>query len=150
MMEDLNQHSKKCIQRCDTFNYNGVTDEVIRLQLFPYSLIYNTFSWLNSQSPISITTWEKLARKFLQKLFLINKTVQLRRETTTFKQLEGEGFHKAWELFKTLIQICPHHGLPKWLKLQMFYNGLDAHTRSRLDGAVLGALMNMNMMMHMN
>ncbi|KAA3470408.1 acidic leucine-rich nuclear phosphoprotein 32 family member B-like [Gossypium australe] len=33
-----------------------------------------------------------------------------------------------------LIQRCRHHGLPEWLKLQMFYNGLDAHARSALDG----------------
>lgn len=41
-----------------------------------------------------------------------------------------------------LIQIFPHHGLPEWLRLEIFYNGLDTHARIRLDGVAGGALMN--------
>ncbi|KAA3479733.1 NADH--cytochrome b5 reductase 1-like [Gossypium australe] len=57
----------------------------------------------NLQAPGSIMTWDKLVGKFLQKFFPISKTVQLRREISMFKQLEGEGFHEAWEHFKTPI-----------------------------------------------
>ncbi|KAA3487611.1 acidic leucine-rich nuclear phosphoprotein 32 family member B-like [Gossypium australe] len=41
-----------------------------------------------------------------------------------------------------LIQKCQHHELPKWLRLQTFDNELDLHSRSRLDRAAEGALMN--------
>ncbi|KAA3484350.1 NADH--cytochrome b5 reductase 1-like [Gossypium australe] len=35
--------------------------------------------------PGSITRWDKLARKFLQKFFPISKAVQLRREISVFR-----------------------------------------------------------------
>lgn len=66
----------------------------------------------------------------------------MRREIATFRQLKGESFHEAWEHFKTLIQKCPHYGLPELLRLQMFYNGFDAHARLGLDRPAGGALMN--------
>ncbi|KAA3484272.1 reverse transcriptase [Gossypium australe] len=94
MTEDPNQHLK-----------HGVIDDGIRLRLFPFSLINNSFFWLNSQAPGSIMTRDELAGNF----FLFSKMVQLRREFTTFKQLEGESFHETWEYFKTLIQRGPHH-----------------------------------------
>ncbi|KAA3474211.1 myb-like protein D [Gossypium australe] len=105
MTKDLNQHLKWFLQLCDTFKYNEVTNDVIRLRLFPFSLFYNAFSWLDSQAPGSITTWDDLAGKFLQKFFPISKA------------LEGESFHEAWESFKILVQKCPHHGFPEWIRL---------------------------------
>ncbi|KAA3471130.1 reverse transcriptase [Gossypium australe] len=87
--EDLNQHLKWFLQLCDTFKFNEVIDDVICLRLFPFILIDNAFSWLDSHAPRSITTWNKLVEKFLHKFFPISKIVQHRREITTFKQLEG-------------------------------------------------------------
>lgn len=75
MTKDPSIQLKWFLQLCDMFKYNGVTDEFIRLRLFPFPLTDNTFSWLDTQAPGSITTWDKLARKFLQKFFPINKTV---------------------------------------------------------------------------
>ncbi|KAA3479632.1 Retrotransposon gag protein [Gossypium australe] len=63
-----------------------------------------------------------------------------RREIPT--KFEGESFHETCEHFKKFILKCPHHGLPEWLQLQIFYNGLDVHSRSRLDRVIGGALMN--------
>ncbi|KAA3463837.1 Retrotransposon gag protein [Gossypium australe] len=105
------------IQLFDTFKYNGVTEDAIHLRLFPFSLIDNAFSWLDLYTTESITTWDELVGKFLQNFFPIAKRSNL-----------GER--------------CAHHGLPEWLRLQMFYNGLDAHTRTRLNRATRGALMN--------
>ncbi|KAA3477540.1 Retrotransposon gag protein [Gossypium australe] len=66
----------------------------------------------------------------LQKFFCISSFV------------EGKNFHQAWEQFKLLIQRCRCHDLPERLGFQMFYNGLDANSRSRLDGVVGVSLMN--------
>ncbi|KAA3469680.1 RING-H2 finger protein ATL63 [Gossypium australe] len=37
----IQMHLKWFLQLCHTFKYNGVTDDAIRLRLFPFSLIYN-------------------------------------------------------------------------------------------------------------
>ena len=40
-----------------------------------------------------------------------------------------------------MIRRCPHHGLPEWLQVQIFYNGLNLQTRNVIDVAASGALM---------
>ncbi|KAA3484357.1 Retrotransposon gag protein [Gossypium australe] len=77
----------------------------------------------------------------IQKFSPISKVVQLIREVVVFRQSEGESFHKAWECFKMLIQKCPHHSFFERMRLEVFYKGLDGNARSRLDGAIGGALM---------
>ncbi|KAA3483924.1 oligopeptide transporter 4-like [Gossypium australe] len=67
MIEDPNQHVQWFLQLCDTFKYSGVTDDTIHIRLFPFSLIDNAFSWLDSQTPGSITAWDELVGMFLQK-----------------------------------------------------------------------------------
>ncbi|KAA3477291.1 oligopeptide transporter 4-like [Gossypium australe] len=131
MTEDPNQHLKLFLQFCDTFKYKGVMDDVIRLRLFPSLLIDNAFSWLDSQVPGSITTWDELAEKFLQKFFPISKAMQLRRDIVVFRQIEGESFYEARAWFKIF---------PEWIRLQVFYNELYANARLGFDGAVAGPL----------
>ena len=38
--------------------------------------------------------------------------------------------------------MCPHHGLEKWLLVQIFYNGMNYNTMISVDPAAKGALMN--------
>ncbi|KAA3479617.1 Retrovirus-related Pol polyprotein from transposon 17.6 [Gossypium australe] len=39
-------------------------------------------------------------------------------------------------------QRCPHHGLPLWLQVQTFYNGVNPSTRQLIDSAAGGTLNN--------
>ncbi|KAJ4723309.1 DNA-directed DNA polymerase [Melia azedarach] len=52
-----------------------------------------------------------------------------------------ESLSEAWERYKDMLRRCSHHGLPSWLQVQTFYNGLSCTTRTMIDAAAGGALM---------
>ena len=126
---------------CDTIKYNGVTEEALRLRLFPLSLGDRAKHWLTSQPPDSITTWNDLVQKFLTKFFPPSKIAQLVQEINTFGQLEGENLAEAWDRFHELLRKCLHHRLTRWMQVHTFYNGLRNATRTMIDASTGGSLM---------
>ncbi|XXG59006.1 hypothetical protein AAC387_Pa04g1169 [Persea americana] len=53
-----------------------------------------------------------------------------------------ESLYEAWERYKDLLWKCPHHGLPVWMQVQTFYNGLLPNTQAMVDAASGGAINN--------
>ena len=139
--ENPNMHLTNFLEVCDTIKYNGVTEEALRLRLFPLSLGDRAKHWLTSQPPDSITTWNDLVQKILTKFFPPSKIAQLVQEINTFGQLEGENLAEAWDRFHELLRKCPHHRLTRWMQVHTFYNGLRNATRTMIDASVGGALM---------
>ena len=126
--EDPNQHISDFIELCDTVKYPGVSQDAIRLRLFSFSLRDKAKAWLQSLAIGSITTWDELTDVFLQKYFPPMKSQKLRSDITNFYQYENESLYEAWERFKEHLRKCPHHSLPKWMLVQLFYNWfVDEH-----------------------
>ena len=95
--EDLNAHILNYLEVCDTVKYNGVSDDAIRLKLFPFSLKEKAKHWLISEPPDSITSWDDLSNKFPARFFPPAKTAKLRIDISSFHQYEGESFYEEWE-----------------------------------------------------
>ena len=94
-----------------------------------------------SQPEDFIRTLDDMAQKFLSKFFPPAKTARLRFEITNFYQQDGQTLYDAWERYKDLLRKCPHHGIPLWMQVQTFYNGLIPSTRTLIDAASGGAFM---------
>ncbi|KAL5581832.1 hypothetical protein UlMin_014274 [Ulmus minor] len=139
--DDPNSHISYFLEVCELFKHNGVSDDAIRLRVFPFSLRDKAKEWLNSLPPGTITTWNELVQKFLAKFFPPAKTAKLRNEITSFTQYDQESLYEAWERFKEILRKCPHHGIPIWLQVSTFYNGLVSNYRAMIDAASGGSLM---------
>ncbi|XP_062080847.1 uncharacterized protein LOC133785642 [Humulus lupulus] len=65
-----------------TVKMNGISNDAIRLCLFPFSLRDRAKSWLQSLPLGSITTWDEMERKFIVKFFPPSKFSQLRMDAS--------------------------------------------------------------------
>ncbi|XP_061345066.1 uncharacterized protein LOC133290925 [Gastrolobium bilobum] len=139
--EDPHLHLKNFMDMANSFKIQGVTTDAIKLKLFPYSLANKAKTWLSTLAPNSIRRWEDLAEKFLVKFFPPVKAAQLRSGITSFQQREGESLYESWDRFKELLRKCPNHGIPEWLQMETFYNGLNKKTRGIVDASSGGSLL---------
>ena len=140
-MDDPNLHLSMFLQYADTVKNNGVSQEAIRLRLFPFSLRDRARAWLQSLPANSVTSWDELKKVFLARYFPPSKTAMLRSQISDFRQKDNESLFDAWERYKDMLRLCPHHGLEEWLIIHTFYNGLLYNTRLTIDAAAGGALM---------
>ncbi|KAK8600528.1 hypothetical protein V6N12_050381 [Hibiscus sabdariffa] len=110
--ENARQHLKSFLEICNSFKIHGVSNDVLKLKLFPYSLTDKARAWLNNLQPGSLQSWTELCRSFLAKFSYNNMTDHLRNQITSFRQEDDEAMHEAWERYRDLFRRCPMHGLP--------------------------------------
>ena len=85
-MDDPNLHLSMFLQYANTVKNNGVSQEAIRLHLFPFFLRDRARAWLQSLPANSVTSWDELKKVFLAKYFPPSKTTMLRSQISDFRQ----------------------------------------------------------------
>ncbi|XP_061355657.1 uncharacterized protein LOC133300171 [Gastrolobium bilobum] len=108
---DPNLHVSGFLELCRLHKHNGVSTDVIRLILFPFTLKGKAKEWLRNEPEGSITSWDDLVIKFRNKFFTLSKFMQKKREIDHFSQNDGESFGAAWRRFKGLLTACPQYAL---------------------------------------
>ena len=92
------------LRMANTVNLNGVRPEVIKLQLFPFSLRDVAATWFESLPYGSVNNWEELVEAYMSRFFPLALTSERTREIIVFKQGDDESLYTAWERFKRLLK----------------------------------------------
>ena len=81
--EDLNNHIAEFLKIYYMFKSNGVTEDALKLRLFPFTLKDKVKMWLKSQPPSSFTIWDDLSKAFIAKYFP-SKMAKVLKKITSF------------------------------------------------------------------
>ena len=95
---------------------------------------------MNSLAPDSVASSDDLVERFFKKYFPSTNDGQLRVDIMSFKQMEGESFCETWKRFKDILKKCLHYGIPYWMQIETFYNGLNTLDHTLVDASANGAL----------
>nr|GEV45875.1 reverse transcriptase domain-containing protein [Tanacetum cinerariifolium] len=139
--ENPHTHINNFKRITSTLKFRDVSNDVIRLMMFPYSLEGSARVWFDKEPPNSILTWEDLINKFVNQFFPPSKTTHLKNEISRFTQRFEETFREAWERFKEMLRACPHHGFTNLAQIDTFYNGLNDNDQDSLNAATGGNLL---------
>nr|GEU37013.1 reverse transcriptase domain-containing protein [Tanacetum cinerariifolium] len=139
--DDANKHLDKFLHVTQSIKVNEVTDDALRLYLFPYSLTHHSTAWFDRLPRNSINTFEQMAKMILGKYFPPSMVTKLINEITNFRQRPDESLFEAWERYKLSIDRCPNHNMLLVTQIYTFYNGLTLRHRDTINVAAGGTFM---------
>ncbi|GJV43018.1 reverse transcriptase domain-containing protein [Tanacetum coccineum] len=93
--DDANRHIDKFLEITQHIKQNGVSDDALRLSLFPYSLTHHAITWYDRLLRNSIHSFDDMMRKFLSKYFPPLMVTKLRNEIMKFEQKPHESLFEA-------------------------------------------------------
>ncbi|GJS26782.1 reverse transcriptase domain-containing protein [Tanacetum coccineum] len=139
--EDANEHLNKYLSITQFIKKNGVSEDIINLNLFPFSLTHEAEIWYYHLKTHSIHTWEEMVSKFLSKYYPYSKALHLRKEILNFRQLPAESVFEAWERFKSCLRKCPDHRILLVDQILKFYHGITMIDQEKIMMAAGGNIM---------
>ena len=122
LSEDPSEHMRRFMRMENTVKLNGVRPEVIKLQLFPFSLRDVVATWFESLPYGSVNNWEELVEDYMSRFFPPTLTSKRRGEIIVFKQRENGSLYNAWERYKRLLKRCSMHGIDLTTQMDIFYH----------------------------
>ncbi|GJS43606.1 reverse transcriptase domain-containing protein [Tanacetum coccineum] len=101
--DDANKHLNKFLTITQSMKQNRVTNDALRLYLFPYSLTHHDTAWFDRLPKNSIHTFEEMVSKFLSKYFHPSMVTKLRNDISTFMERRPE------ECYDLIENMTAHH-----------------------------------------
>nr|GEW24880.1 putative reverse transcriptase domain-containing protein [Tanacetum cinerariifolium] len=95
--DDAKKHLDKFLHVTQSIKVKGVTDNAVRLYLFPHSLTHHATAWFDRLPRNLINIFEQMAKMFLGKYFPPSMVTKLRNEITNFRQRPDESLFEAWK-----------------------------------------------------
>ena len=136
--EDPNEHLGRFMRMENTIKLNGVRPDVIKLQLFPFSLRDVEATWFDSLPMGLVNTWEELVEALMSRFFPLALTTKRRGEIIVFNQGEDESLFTTWERFKRLLKRCPIHGIDLITQTDIFYHAMNYNSKGIIDASCCG------------
>ncbi|GJX31398.1 zinc finger, CCHC-type containing protein [Tanacetum coccineum] len=93
--EDENEHIEKVLEIVDLFYIPNITIDQVMLRAFHMSLTGAASRWLRNEPTGSITTWDGLKTKFLNKYCPPARTAKKMEEINNFQQEPNENLYQA-------------------------------------------------------
>nr|GEX62282.1 reverse transcriptase domain-containing protein [Tanacetum cinerariifolium] len=110
--DDANKHLDKFLHVTQSIKVNGVTDDALRMYIFPYSLTHHATASFDCLPRNSINTFEQMAKMFLGKYFLPSMVTKLRNKITNFCQCPDDGTfmkRRPEECYDLIKNMTAHH-----------------------------------------
>ncbi|KAI3511064.1 hypothetical protein L1887_18207 [Cichorium endivia] len=139
--DDPYNHLYEFLAIANANNPRNTDRNIFRLRLFPFTLKDKAKYWFTSLPSNSITTWDQLKAKFLQEFYPASKTTEIRRIIQDFQQKPGEAFHEAFDRLKELLRSCPHHEIPRWQLVKLFFEGVSETHQAMINASSSGTFM---------
>ncbi|XP_070055129.1 uncharacterized protein [Nicotiana tomentosiformis] len=136
------KHLKGFVDTCWGRKQTNISEDALRLRLFPFSLRGKALDWLERLPNHSIHTWDELAKRFIAKFFSSGHRATLRDEILAFKQEPNESLHEIWERYRTTVKEYPNNDMTKALIQQIFYRGINTTNQCMVNQLAGGNLMN--------
>ena len=84
--EDQNEHLGRFLRMANIVKWNGINPDVIKLQLFLFSLRDTKASWFESLPYGSVDSLEELVEAYLGRFFPLALTFKMRGEIISLKK----------------------------------------------------------------
>nr|GEV03639.1 hypothetical protein [Tanacetum cinerariifolium] len=110
--DDASKHLDKFLHVTQSIKVNRVTNDALRLYLFPHSLTYHATAW---------------------KYFPPSMVTKLKNEITNFCQRPDKSLFEALKCYKLSIDRCPNHNMFPVTQIDTFYNGLTLRHRDTIN-----------------
>ena len=136
--EDPNEHLGRFMRMANIVKLNGIRPDVIKLQLFPFSLKDVAATSFDSLPVGLVNTWEELVEAFMSRFFPPAHSTEKREEIIVFKQGEDESLYTTWERFKRLLKRCPMHGIDQTTQMDIFYHVMNYTSKGIIDASCCG------------